>query len=85
MNRRKASALKSLRDLAYGTIGGSQGLAGLSLPMGAYWLPFLILTEVTLMAIQADTLPSSHPVVQQHHGDIRSIVQSFDVLTYGKG
>jgi hypothetical protein len=32
----------------------------------------------------ADALPTSHPVVQHHNGDIKSIIESFDVITYGK-
>lgn len=35
--------------------------------------------------MHADALPSSHAVIQQHHGDLRSIIESFDVITYGKG
>lgn len=34
---------------------------------------------------QEDSQENSHPVVQQHNGDISSILQSFDVITYCKG
>lgn len=34
---------------------------------------------------QADSQNDSHPVVQEHHGDMASILRSFDVITYGKG
>ena len=34
---------------------------------------------------QADSQKNSHPVVQQHDGDISSILQSFDTITYCKG
>lgn len=34
---------------------------------------------------QADSQKNSHPVVQQHNGDIASILDSFDTITYCKG
>lgn len=34
---------------------------------------------------QADSQEDSHPVVQQHNGDIASIIESFDTITYCKG
>ncbi|CAM9546633.1 unnamed protein product, partial [Hapterophycus canaliculatus] len=33
----------------------------------------------------ADSQKDSHPVVQQHNGDIASILESFDTITYCKG
>ena len=36
-------------------------------------------------AMQADSQEESHPVVQQHNGDIASIIESFDTITYCKG
>lgn len=35
--------------------------------------------------LQADSQKNSHPVVQQHNGNIASIMQSFDTITYCKG
>lgn len=52
-------------------------------PHWRVWPNFV--TEVTYMAMLADALPTSHAVVQQHRGDLKSIVESFDVITYGKG
>eukprot|EP00903_Cladosiphon_okamuranus_P005401 g5389.t1 len=41
--------------------------------------------EVFFQAMLADSQEDSHPVVQQHNGDIASIIESFDTITYGKG
>ena len=35
--------------------------------------------------LQADSQEDSHPVVQEHNGDIASILESFDTITYCKG
>ncbi|CAM9607841.1 unnamed protein product [Ectocarpus fasciculatus] len=47
------------------------------------WNNFM--SEVFVQAMLADSLENSHPVVQQHDGDIASILDSFDTITYCKG
>ena len=42
---------------------------------------FLLMNHLT----QADSQEDSHPVVQQHNGNIASIIESFDTITYCKG
>ncbi|CAN0413183.1 unnamed protein product, partial [Ectocarpus sp. 12 AP-2014] len=47
------------------------------------WNNFM--SEVFVQAMLADSQENSHPVVQQHDGDIASILESFDTITYCKG
>ncbi|CAN0583824.1 unnamed protein product, partial [Ectocarpus sp. 12 AP-2014] len=43
------------------------------------------MSEVFVQAMLADSQENSHPVVQHHDGDIASILESFDTITYCKG
>lgn len=38
-----------------------------------------------LAAMLADANSDSHPLREKHHGDLRAVVKSFDVITFGKG
>lgn len=58
------------------------GTHGTLFLLGAGCLPVSLLTN---RLMQADSQEDSHPVVQQHNGDIASILESFDTITYCKG
>ncbi|CAB1121493.1 unnamed protein product [Ectocarpus sp. CCAP 1310/34] len=47
------------------------------------WNNFM--SEVFVQAMLADLQENSHPVVQRHDGNIASILESFDTITYCKG
>ncbi|CAM9140145.1 unnamed protein product, partial [Phaeothamnion confervicola] len=50
---------------------------------GRVWCNFM--TDIYHHALAADAEASSHPVMQNHRGDLSSIMRSFNNITYGKG